>query len=120
MIESSTSRTMAFGVGGLAIVFLVAVLTWTVAHQFEFQREADYAWVPDTGPVVAVTWPLALGLIVGGFGAMRRAPSLGALLVVVASAAFAATIFWAVVPPLVAIAVSFYAVTRARRLQQRG
>ena len=120
MVESSTSRTMAYGVGGLAIVFLVAVLTWTVVHQIEREREADYAWAPDTSPVVAVTWPLAIGLIVGGFGVMRRAPSLGAFLVAVASAAFAATVFWAIVPPLVAIAVSVYAIRRARRLQQRG
>ncbi len=73
MVESSTSRTMTFGVGGLAIVFLVAVLTWTVVHQFERQRDVDYAWMPGTGAVVAVTWPLAIGLIVGGFRVMRRA-----------------------------------------------
>ena len=120
MVESSTSRTMAFGVGGLAIVFLVAVLTRTVVHQIEREREADYAWAPGTSPVVAVTWPLAIGLIVGGFRVMRRAPSLGAFLVAVASAAFAATVFWAIVPPLVAIALSVYAIRRARRLQQRG
>ena len=96
MVESSTSRTMAFGVGGLAIVFLVAVLSWTVVHQIEREREADYAWAPGTSPVVAVTWPLAIGLIVGGFRVMRRAPSLGAFLVAVASAAFAATVFWAI------------------------
>ena len=118
MVESSTSRTMAFGVGGLAIVFLVAVLTWTVVHQIEYQRQADFAWVPAAGLVVAVTWPLAIGLIVGGFGVMRRAPSLGAFLVAAASSAFAATLFWAIVPPLVAIAVSVYAIRRARRLQQ--
>ncbi len=117
---SSTSRTMAFGVGGLAIVFLLAVLTWTVVHQIEYQRQADYAWVHSTRPVVVVTWPLAFGLLVGGFRVMRRAPSLGAFLVAVASAVFAATLFWVIVPPLVAIAVSVYAIRRARRLQQRG
>ncbi len=120
MVESSASRTMAFGVGGLAIVLLVAALTRTVVHQIEREREADYAWAPDYPPVVAVTWPLAIGLIVGGFRVMRRAPSLGVFLVAVASAAFAATLFWAIVPPLVAIAVSVYAIRRARRLQQRG
>ncbi len=77
MVESSISRTMAFGVGGLAIVFLVAVLTWTVVHQFERQRDVDYAWMPAYWLVVAVAWPLAIGLIVGGFRVMRRAPSLG-------------------------------------------
>ena len=120
MVESSTSRTMAFGVGGLAIVFLVAVLTWTVVHQIEYQRQTNYAWVLGTGPVVAVTWPLAIGLIVGGFRVMRLAPSLGVFLVAVASAAFAATVFWAIVPPLAAVAVSVYAIRHARRLQQRG
>jgi ABC-type dipeptide/oligopeptide/nickel transport system permease subunit len=64
--------------------------------------------------------PLFIGLIVVGFRVMRRAPSLGAFLVVVASAAFAALIFWAIVPPLVAIALSVCAIRRARRLQQRG
>ena len=120
MVESSISRTMAFGVGGLAIVYLVAVLTWTVVHQFERQRDVDYAWMPAPGLVVAIVWPLTIGLIVGGFRVMGRAPSLGAFLVVVASAAFAAHIFWAIVPPLVAIALSVYAIRRARRLQQRG
>ena len=120
MVESSMSRTMAFGVGGLAIVFLVAALTWTVAHQIEREGEADYAWLPSTGVVLAVALPLAIGLIVGGFRVMRRAPSLGAFLVSVAIAAFAATVFWAIVPPLVAIAVSVYAIRRARRLQQPG
>ena len=120
MAESSISRTMVFGVGGLAIVFLVAVLTWTVVHQIEYQRQADYTWVTGTGPMVAVAWPLAIGLFVGGFRVMRRAPSLGAFLVAVASAAFAATLFWAIVPPLVAIAASVYAIRHARRLQQRG
>ncbi len=120
MVELSTSRTMVFGVGGLAIVFLVAVLTWTVVHQIEYQGQRDYSWVSGTGPMVTVIWPLAIGLMVGGFRVMRRAPSLGAFLVAVASAAFAATLFWAIVPPLVAIAVSVYAIRRARLLQQRG
>ena len=42
--------------------------------------------------MVTVIWPLAIGLIVGGFRVMRRAPSLGAFLVAVASVAFAATL----------------------------
>ena len=87
MVESSTSRTMAFGVGGLAIVFLVAALTWTVVHQIEYQGQRDYTWVSGTWPMVSVIWPLAIGLIVGGFRVMRRAPSLGAFLVAAASAA---------------------------------
>ena len=120
MVESSTSRTVAFGVGGLAIVFLVAVLTWTVVHQIEYHGQRDYTWVSGTWPMVTVIWPLAIGLMVGGFRVMRREPSLGAFLVAVASAAFAATLFWAIVPPLVAIAVSVYAIRHARRLQQRG
>ena len=119
MVKSSMSRTMAFLVGGLAIVFLVAALTWTVFHQIEREREADYAWLPSSD-VVLVAFLLAIGFIVGGFSVMRRAPSLGAFLVVVASAAFAATVFWAIVPPLAAIAVSVYAIRHARRLQQRG
>ena len=119
MVKSSMSRTMAFLVGGLAIVFLVAALTWTVFHQIEREREADYAWLPGS-EVMLVAFLLAIGLIVGGFSVMPRAPSLGAFLVVVASAAFAATAFWAIVPPLVAIALSVYAVRRARQLQQPG
>ncbi len=120
MVESSTSRMMAFGVGGLAIVLLVAALTWTVVHQIEYQRQADYTWVSGTGPMVTVIWPLAILIIFGGFSVMRRAPSLGAFVVVVASAAFAATVFWAIVPPLAAVAVSVYAIRHARQLQQRG
>ena len=119
MVESSKSRTMAFGVGGLALVLLVAALTWTVVHQIEYQGQRDYSWVSGFWPLWVI-WPLAIGLIVGGFRVMRRAPSLGAFLVAVASAAFSATLFWAIVPPLVAIAVSVYAIRRARQLQQRG
>ena len=119
MAQSSTSRTMAFGVGGFALVVLVAALTWTVANQID-RAQADYEWVPAMGLVVAVVWPLAIGLIVGGFRVMPRSPSLGAFLVVVASAAFAAVIFWLIIPPLVAVAVSVYAIRRARRLRQRG
>ena len=120
MVESSTSRKMAFLVGGLALAFLVAALTWTVVHQFEYQREVHYEWMPRTWTAVAVTWPVAIVLIVGGFGVMRRAPSLGAVLVVVGSAAAAAPVFWAGLPPLVAIAVSGYAISRAHDLQQGG
>ena len=119
MVDSSTSRMLTFGVGGLALVFAVAALTWTVFHQIE-RQQADYAYESSTWWAVAVTTPMAIGFIVGGFRVMRRAPSLGAFLVVVASAAFAATLFWTFVLPLAAIAVSVYAIRRARRLQQGG
>ncbi len=120
MVESSPSRMVAFAVGGLAIVLLVASLTWTVVHQIERGRDVDYAWVPASGLVVPVTFLLAILLIFGGFSVMRRAPSLGAFLVVVASAAFAATVFWTIVAPLVAIAVSVYAIRHARRLHSEA
>ncbi len=127
MVQSSTSRTMAYGVGGLALVLLAAVLTFTVANQFrrgwtvssiEYQS-LGYAWLPDTFWVLIVTWPLAFGLILGGFGVMRRSPSLGAFLVVVGSAAFALVLFWLIIPLIAAIALSVYAVRRARRLDKQ-
>ena len=104
MVQSSMSRTMAFGVGGFALVVLVAALTWTVANQID-RAQADYEWVPAMGLVMVVVSTLSIGLIVGGFRIMRRAPSLGAFLVVVASTAFAATLFWLIIPPLAAIAL---------------
>ena len=129
MVQSPMSRTMGYGVGGLALILLTAALTFTVANQIErgffdfgYARagSADYAWLPETGLLLVVVWPLAIGLIVGGFRVMPRSPSLGAFLVVVASAAFAAVMFWLIIPPLVAVAVSVYAIRRARRLRQRG
>ena len=119
MVESSTSRTMAFGIGGLALVLLAAALAWTVIHQID-RAQADYDWTGSTWWVAWVIQPLVIGFIVGGFRIMRRAPSLGVFLVVVASAASAVTLFWLIIPPLVAIAVSVYAIRRARRLQRQG
>ena len=121
MVDSSTSRALTFGVGGFGLVFVVVALTWTVLHQVRRAGEwADYGWMPGTWAALAVTGPLAIALIIGGFLVMRRAPSLGAFLVVVASAAFAATLFWTGVLTLAAVAVSAYAIRRARRLQQGG
>ena len=70
--------------------------------------------------MLSVYGPVGLAAIVGGFLFMRKAPMLGALLVSAGSVALATLSFWLIVPEVLAIGLSFYAIRRARRIQAGG
>ena len=62
--------------------------------------------------------PLGLLAIAVGFWVLRAAPDLGILLVAAGSFAVAVLFAWLIIPFVVAIGVSAYAVHRAKRMRK--
>ena len=90
-----------------------------VTAETEYYNEVDLPWPSEWTSIVLVAWPLGVGLIAAGFWVMKRSPPLGRFLVVAASASVGVSVFWLIIPPIAVIALSVYAVRRARRLDQQ-
>ena len=106
--------------GVFAAVLLLALLIRTVIAEVEYQRQADFAYLPGYTYVFYSIAPISLAAIVAGFWITRKSPPLGALLVTSGSAALAIMTYWLIVPVLLAIGLSFYAIRRARRFLPVG
>ncbi len=119
-MQTRDYKTTTVVAGVLAALLLAALFVRTVIAEIEFQRQADFAYLPDYTYVFFSLGPLSLAAIVGGFWFMRKAPALGALLVATGSVALAIMTYWLIVPVLLAIGLSFYAIRRARRILARG
>ena len=116
----SVSVTKIRVAGVIAAVALGALISTTVIAEIEHQRQADVAFSVDWRVLLSVYGPAGLAAIAGGFWSMRKAPALGALLVMSGSAAFAIMFYWLIIPVLIAGGISFYAIRRARRIQAGG
>ena len=83
----------------------------------EYQRQAEVA--PSLGEWTAaagIAWPLGLTAVAWGVWSMKRERGTGAFLVAVGSATASLVVFWLILPAVIAISVSAYAIVMARRL----
>ncbi len=103
-------------IGVIFALLLVALLVLAVLEEVQYQRQDDFAILPNYTYVFFTVAPISGFAIVGGFWSMRKAPPLGAMLVTSGSIALAIMTYWLIVPVLLAIGLSFYAIRRARRL----
>ena len=114
MIQTKDYKIMTAGV--VAAMVLVALFVRTVIAEIEYQRQADFGYLPDYTYVFFSLGPLSLAAIVGGFWFMRKTPTFGALAVTFGSIALAIMTYWLIVPVPLAIGLSFYAIRRAGRV----
>ena len=120
MVQTRDYKSTTVVAGLIAAFVLGALITNTVIGEIEFQRQTEIAFYIGHGIVMTVYGPAGLAAIVGGFWFMRKAPMFGALLVTAGSVAIAVLLFWLIVPELLAIGLSVYAIRRARRIQAGG
>jgi len=88
-----------------------------VIGEIQFQQQSDVGFYIGQEIVAAVIGPLGLLAIAIGFWVLRAAPDLGILLVAAGSFAVAVLFFWLIIPFIIAIGISAYAVHRAKRMQ---
>ena len=120
MVHANDYKTLTILTGTIAVLLLAALVTYTVAAEIEYQRQADYGFVFHWVYLVTPVSPVSLAAIVVGFWFMPKGPMLGALLVTSGSLAIAIMFYWLIVPELIAIGLSLYAFRRARRIQAHG
>ena len=116
--------TMRSSIGRATIILtallVVATITFTVVHQIE---RSNGTQIINQGLLDALRYSLlAVGLVltVSGFGLIRRAPWLGAVLAVGGSWTSALIVFWLIWPLFVAAGVSVFAIRWARRRANPG
>lgn len=103
--------------GAFALVLVATAVAVLVINRAQ-SYGADEFIVP-TSVLMTLTFPLlaiALGCIAGGFRFMRKAPGIGAALAVGGFLTLGVMFSWMILPPLIGIGLSVYAVRRARRL----
>ena len=115
MVQARDYKTLTVVTGVVAALLLIALVIYVVATEVAFQRqtESPFDWVY----IAATFGPVSLAAITGGFWSMRKAPMLGAVLVTSGSMAFAIFLYWLIIPVVLGIGLSFYAIRRARRIQ---
>jgi hypothetical protein len=108
------------GIKALVVSAIMAALTMMVIGEIEHQESREIVpWLGDSASSYTFLG-LGLGSIAAGFWLMRRLPSLGAFLVVGGSAVSAIIVFWLIIPIVVAIGLSTYAIFRARKISREG
>ena len=120
MVQARDYKTMTVVVGVIAAIVLGVLLINTVIGEIGYYRQADFAFYIGHNVMLSIYGLAGLAAIAGGFMFMRKAPMFCALLVTAGSVAIAILLFWLIVPELLAIGLSFYAIRRARRIQAGG
>ena len=112
------NKTLIITIGSIALVLLAGSITTMVIEELEFYREVDVA--PNLPGMFRFVMFVALGVasIIAGFKVTRRLPGLGVTLVVAGSFMAAAQVFWLILPMVIALGLSAYAVIRARRIRE--
>jgi len=96
---------------------LTGLIINTVIGEVQYYQQSDVGFYLGQEIVAAVIGPLGLVAIAIGFWVLRAAPDLGTLLVAAGSFAVAVLFFWLIIPFVIAISVSAYAVHRAKRMR---
>ena len=115
MVQARDYKTLTVVTGVVAALLLIALVVYVVATEVAFQRQTEFPF--DWVYIAATFGPVSLAAITGGFWSMRKAPMLGAVLVTSGSMAFAIFLYWLIIPVVLGIGLSFYAIRRARRIQ---
>ena len=117
MVQASDYKTATVVARVVAAVVLGALLLNTVMGEVQYQRQDDFGFHVGWVIMLSTYGPAGLAAMVGGFLFMRKAPMLCALSVSAGSLSLGILVFWLVIPVPLAIAISFYAVRRARGIQ---
>ena len=120
-METLTMRS-SLGRATLALMaaLVIAAIAFNVVDNFEYLNSTQ---IVDQGLKGVVGYSLVvvgLVLTVSGFGLIRRAPWLGAVLVVGGVWTAAVMVFWLIVPLPIAAGVSAFAVIQAKRRSNAG
>jgi hypothetical protein len=113
--SAANNKALIITIASIALVLLAGSITTMVIEELEFYREVDVAPNLPGWPRFGIFVALGLSSIIGGFKVMRRLPGLGATLVIAGSFMAAAQVFWLIIPVVIALGLSTYAVMRARR-----
>lgn len=110
------NKALVITIASVALVLLAGSITTMVIEELEHYREVNVA--PNLPGMFRFVMFVALGVasIIAGFKVTRRLPWLGITLVTAGSFMIAAQVFWLILPVVIAIGLSAYAVIRARRV----
>ena len=117
MVQSTNYRTLTVFIGVLAAFLLTGLIINTVIGEVQYYQQSDVGFYLGQEIVAAVIGPLGLLAIAIGFWVLRAAPDLGILLVAAGSFGVAVLFFWLIIPFVIAIGVSAFAVYRSKRMR---
>ncbi len=101
-------------------VLVAGAIAWDVVDNIEYYNETQ---IVDQGLQDVVGYSIlavGLALTVSGLGLIRRAPWLGAVLLVGGIWTLAVMVYWLIVPLLIAAGVSFFAIRWANKRTNTG
>ena len=110
MVQSANYRPLTVFFGVVTVALLTGLIINTVIGEIQFQQQSDVGFYIGQEIVASVIGPLGLLAIAIGFWVLRAAPDLGILPVAAGSFAVAVLFFWLIIPFVIAIGVSAYAV----------
>ena len=116
-MDTVTSRNKLFGLGVAVAAILVVALGVITIDNIQYFDGSDHIIATSTLNTVEIALLVAgLGAIALGFFVMGSRPAEGAALAVGGSLTAALMTYWLLIPVLLAVAISVYAVRRARRI----
>jgi hypothetical protein len=116
MFGPEARSTLALPIGAVALVIAIAIAVSVIdgiQYDEHSQRFISTSTLTAMSSVLGV---VGLASVVAGFLAMRARPAAGVVLVVGGVVVTCLMTYWYVVPPILGIVVSAYAVRRARRI----
>jgi hypothetical protein len=116
MFGPGSRGALVLPVGAVAVAMAVGIAVLVIGN-IQYYEQSDRL-VPSELLGSIQIGLLAAGLVslVAGFAIMRSRPAVGAVLAVGGSWVAGLMLYWLIVPLLIAVAISFYAVRRARRI----
>ena len=116
-MDTIASRNKLFGLGAAVAAILIVALGVITIDNIQYFDGSDHIVASSTLNTVEVALLVAgLGAIALGFFVMGSRPAEGAALAVGGSLTAAVMTYWLLVPLLLAVAISIYAVRRAMRI----
>ena len=116
MFGPGSRGALVLPVGAVAVAMVVGIAVLVIGN-IQYDEQSDRL-VPSELLGSIQIGLLAAGLVslVAGFAIMRSRPAVGAVLAVGGSWVAGLMLYWLIVPLLIAVAISVYAVRRARRI----
>ena len=116
MFGPGSRGALVLPVGAVAIAIAVAIALQVIG-EIQYQEQSERLVSSELLSSIHLGL-LAAGLasLVAGFAIMRSRPAVGAVLAVGGSWVAGLMVYWLIVPLLIAVAISVYAVRRARRM----
>ena len=120
MTTIRSRRSLALPIGAIAVAIGVALVLITIDNIQYLEQSERIVPSATLASISGVLLVAALACIPVGFLAMRRRPVEGAALVVGGALTAGLMVYWLIVPVLLAVAISWYGIRRARRFAAAG